>query len=35
MDLDQALSELKRMGGSQLDPEIVAVFTPLAGRLIV
>jgi ribonuclease P protein subunit RPR2 len=34
MDLDQALSELKRMGGSQLDPEIVAVFTPLADRLI-
>lgn len=31
--LDEALSELERMAGSQLDPEIVAAFTPLADRL--
>jgi ribonuclease P protein subunit RPR2 len=31
--LDEALSELERMAGSQLDPEIVAVFIPLAHRL--
>ena len=31
--IDHALAELARMAGSQLDPEIVAVFTPLASRL--
>lgn len=32
-DVDVALSELERMAGSQLDPDIVAAFTPLAERL--
>jgi HD-GYP domain-containing protein (c-di-GMP phosphodiesterase class II) len=31
---DQAVAELERMSGTQFDPEVVRVFTPLAERLV-
>jgi ribonuclease P protein subunit RPR2 len=34
LSVDQAVSELERMSGTQFDPEVVRVFGPLCERLI-